>query len=603
MASGVCDDDPAPLVFRLHEGAPDLVREVLLERGWKEYDKQQEEGDWNLYWRASPFRNSDYDYMLPWQRLNHHPKTVGITRKDYLARNLKRMKGTFGSRFYDFSPDAFILPNDYPRFLAEYTKLRLKNSGRSGYWICKPVDQSRGRGIFIFKDIKDLVYNSSVIVQKYISDPLLIAGYKFDLRIYVCVKSFQPLTVYMHQEGLVRFATEKYNLSSLDNPYSHLTNTSINKCGPFFAANKEKVGQGCKWTMSKFRRFLNSQGVNELLFWQKINNIATLTLLTIAPSIPPSPNCVELLGFDILVDNRYRPWLLEVNYSPALTLDCQADVTVKKGLLHDLVDLMNYTSTDSLRQRAYFKQKYKRPCYLGSQSLKAPSLLPEVMCKHQPANRTGNSLHSARYYLPAVQMNQVHSGRNITSDTRGSALNLALRSHSKTAAVTRNRKTRPGLSHTTKAINWSTVTDVESKFDERDLSTLVSLRQDVRQPVVACCKLPDIHAQKYKTPELSWDCKSQDKHTPPLRVGDFILTFPFNEVTLKESRDKLNVNTAVHEVHKLIRQVASGLSHKKRRREGDVDIFIEQNTFWSLLWGPTNPPLLSECLTSSRLSK
>lgn len=271
------------------------------------------------------------------------------------------MRATLGSALYDFSPTAFILPNDYTQFLDEYNKLH-PTRGPSVYWICKPVDLSRGRGIFLFEDIKDLVYDCSVIVQRYISNPLLISGYKFDLRIYVCVKSFHPLTVYIHQEGLVRFATEKYNLSSLHNLYAHLTNTSINKFGPFYKAKKDRVGQGCKWTMSKFRHFLNSQDINELLLWQGINNIVTLTLLTIAPTVPSCPNCVELFGFDILLDVKFKPWLLEVNYSPALTLDCQADLTVKKGLISDLIDLMNYTSTDSLRERAYQKHRYKQPC-------------------------------------------------------------------------------------------------------------------------------------------------------------------------------------------------------------------------------------------------
>lgn len=72
----------ASLVFRLHDRGPELVREVLLERGWEEYDKRRrKDEDWNLYWRASLFHNSDYYNLMPWQRLNHHPKTVGITRK------------------------------------------------------------------------------------------------------------------------------------------------------------------------------------------------------------------------------------------------------------------------------------------------------------------------------------------------------------------------------------------------------------------------------------------------------------------------------------------------------------------------------------------
>ena len=68
-------------------------------------------------------------------------------------------------------------------------------------------------------------------MSRYISNPHLIDGYKYDLRIYVLVTSFDPLKVYMFKEGLVRFATEKYstNPKTLKKRFVHLTNYSVNK--------------------------------------------------------------------------------------------------------------------------------------------------------------------------------------------------------------------------------------------------------------------------------------------------------------------------------------------------------------------------------------
>jgi hypothetical protein len=93
-----------------------------------------------------------------------------------------------------------------------------------------------------------------VLVSDYIQDPLLINGLKFDLRIYVLVTSFNPLRVYIYEEGLVRFATEPFTLdpAQMSNRFIHLTNYSINKFSDKYVEYLEE-GIGTKWTLSALK--------------------------------------------------------------------------------------------------------------------------------------------------------------------------------------------------------------------------------------------------------------------------------------------------------------------------------------------------------------
>lgn len=57
----------------------------------------------------------------------------------------------------------------------------------------------------------------------------MINGLKYDLRIYVLVSNYDPLKIYVHKDGLCRFATEIYDCKKIKQKFSHLTNYSVNK--------------------------------------------------------------------------------------------------------------------------------------------------------------------------------------------------------------------------------------------------------------------------------------------------------------------------------------------------------------------------------------
>jgi tubulin polyglutamylase TTLL4 len=81
--------------------------------------------------------------------------------------------------------------------------------------------------------IKAVPQHDQCVVSRYIDNPLLLYGHKFDMRIYVVVTCYDPLRIYVYREGLVRIASDKYTSSdrieSMENRFAHLTNYSVNK--------------------------------------------------------------------------------------------------------------------------------------------------------------------------------------------------------------------------------------------------------------------------------------------------------------------------------------------------------------------------------------
>lgn len=180
--------------------------------------------DFNLLWTGNHPKPGIFRSLCSHQRINHFPRSYELTRKDRLYKNIERMQHSKGMRNFDFIPQTFIMPGDFKELCSVHYRIR-------GPWIVKPVASSRGRGIYIVETPYQVPLDEPVVVAKYISRPLLVDGHKCDLRLYVAVTSYDPLLIYIYEEGLVRFATVKYDTShkQLWNPCMHLCNYSINK--------------------------------------------------------------------------------------------------------------------------------------------------------------------------------------------------------------------------------------------------------------------------------------------------------------------------------------------------------------------------------------
>ena len=235
------------------------------------------------------------------------------------------------------------------------------NSGKN-MWIIKPVNLNRGRCIKVLNDL-DLIlkemkaiqmsrkiqinddgnnifrinnnhylnstikeYNSSVkceyiMIQKYLEKPLLYQGRKFDIRIWVMFMTNRENEVYIFKEGHLKATSLKYNPDSND-IYVHLTNYSVQKHNINFS--KIEIGNEIPFYEFQKELDLKKSGKNfRKDIYPKIVRIIRLTGGAAAQgkmNFMGVKNCFEIFGYDFILDENYKPYLLEINTNPGLEI-------------------------------------------------------------------------------------------------------------------------------------------------------------------------------------------------------------------------------------------------------------------------------------------
>lgn len=146
------------------------------------------------------------------------------------------------------------------------------------------------------------------IVQDYLDKPHLVDDLKYDLRIYVLLYGINPMRVYIHDQGIARFATEPYiapKASNIDNLFMHLTNYAINKTNAAFKQNQggnhkggvpgsedeseegeegsEDEESGHKRSLNAILKLLYEQGADPDRIMDEIKDIVVKTLIVGQP--------------------------------------------------------------------------------------------------------------------------------------------------------------------------------------------------------------------------------------------------------------------------------------------------------------------------------
>ncbi|XP_029024685.1 tubulin polyglutamylase TTLL11 [Betta splendens] len=346
----------------------EALKQSIKQLKWKEFPLGRRTAC-DIYWHGVSFH--DNEHIVSGQ-VNKFPGMIEMLRKINLSRAMRTMQELFPEE-YDFYPRSWILPEEYQQFSTQIRMVKENDATVTTTFIVKPDGGSQGDGIYLIRDPSDLKLMTATqakqaVVQEYIQKPLLIDKLKFDIRLYVLIKSMEPLEIYIAKEGLTRFCTEPYQEPSqknLSHVFMHLTNYSLNvHSGNFIHSDSQNTGS--KRTLSSVLYRLAAKGVDIKKVWSDIIALVIKTVIAVVPELKvyyqadippgkPGPTCFQILGFDILLMKNLKPVLLEVNSNPSMRIEHEQEVApgvfeyvpspvdeeVKVGVIRDTLRLMD----------------------------------------------------------------------------------------------------------------------------------------------------------------------------------------------------------------------------------------------------------------------
>ncbi|XP_004488089.1 uncharacterized protein [Cicer arietinum] len=253
------------------------------------------------------------------QYINQFPFEACLVMKHHLAETIQKAHGS-----PQWLQPTYNLETHLSQLIGDYSAR--KREGLDNLWILKPWNMARTIDTTVTDNLPAIIRlmeTGPKICQKYIEQPALFQGKKFDLRYVVLVRSMHPLEIFLSDCFWVRIANNQYSLdrSSLFEYETHFT--VMNYRGRINHKNiKDFV-----------REFEEEHQVKWLDIHTRVRNMIRSVFEAAAVAHPEmhSPTSRAMYGVDVMLDSSFQPKLLEVTYCPDCTRACKYDMDIVVG--------------------------------------------------------------------------------------------------------------------------------------------------------------------------------------------------------------------------------------------------------------------------------
>ncbi|KAH1209508.1 Tubulin--tyrosine ligase-like protein 12 [Glycine max] len=253
------------------------------------------------------------------QYINQFPFEACLVMKHHLAETIQKAHGS-----PQWLQPTYNLETHLSQLIGDYCVR--KKEGLDNLWILKPWNMARTIDTTVTDNLPAIIRlmeTGPKICQKYIEQPALFQGRKFDLRYILLVRSMHPLEIFLSDCFWVRIANNQYSLdrSSLFEYETHFT--VMNYRGAINHKNASDF----------VREFEEEHQVKWLDIHTRVRKIIRSVFEAAAVTHPEmhSPTSRAMYGVDVMLDSSFQPKLLEVTYCPDCTRACKYDMDIVVG--------------------------------------------------------------------------------------------------------------------------------------------------------------------------------------------------------------------------------------------------------------------------------
>lgn len=72
-----------------------------------------------------------------------------------------------------------------------------------------------------------------------------------------------------------------------------------------------------------------------------------------------------MLGFDVLIDSKLKPWMIEINISPSFNVDSPIDFRIKKGVVEETIKILGLSQFKKIKYKKKEKSKFQKRVLTG----------------------------------------------------------------------------------------------------------------------------------------------------------------------------------------------------------------------------------------------